>query len=51
VKEIAAAMFRSRKRDETLNSESLGDYSYVNGGAARITEIMEERLGSWKEIR
>lgn len=49
--EVAAAMFRSRKRDETLNSESLGDYSYVNGGAARITEIMEERLGAWKEIR
>jgi hypothetical protein len=51
VQEVAAAMFRSRKRDETLNSESLGDYSYTSGGSARITEIMEERLASWKEIR
>ncbi len=51
VQEVAAAMFRSRKRDETLNSESLGDYSYTSGGASRINEILEERLSSWKEIR
>lgn len=51
VQEVAAAMFRSRARDETLNSESLGDYSYTSGGASRITEILEERLGSWREIR
>jgi hypothetical protein len=49
--ELSALMFKGRKRDETLNSESLGDYSYVSGGASRMTEIMEERLGGWKVSR
>lgn len=49
--ELAKAMFHARNRDESRNSESLGDYSYTSGGTGVFTEILEERLGSWKEIR
>jgi hypothetical protein len=49
--EMVAARFRSRGRDETVQSESLGDYSYSSGGTQILNEILEERLAAWKEIR
>lgn len=49
--ELATMMWRSRKRDEGLSSESLGDYSYVNRGPAALNELLEERLSSWKRPR
>lgn len=49
--DVAKAIYMGRRRDPNVNSESLGDYSYTHGGASRITEILEEQLGTWKEIR
>jgi hypothetical protein len=49
--EISKLQWFGRRRDESLNSESLGDYSYTSGGAAILNEIIEERLSSWRDIR
>lgn len=48
---VAAHVFRSRNKDLGVNSESLGDYSYVSRGAAAINEILSELLADWREIR
>lgn len=48
---LAATMFLSRKADNSLQSESLGDYSYSMASADSSRAMMEDMLGSWKEIR
>jgi hypothetical protein len=48
---VAAQLFRNRQRDMGVNSESLGDYSYVNRGPSTIDEILEEHLSQWRAIR
>jgi hypothetical protein len=48
---IASTMYLSRKSDTSLQSESLGDYSYSMASADSSRALMEDMLGSWKEIR
>ena len=48
---IAGTMYLSRKSDTSLQSESLGDYSYSMASADSSKAMMEDMLGSWKEIR
>ena len=48
--EIAAMMYRDRRRDAGLASESLGDYSYTRANRAEIDAVMAGLLGSWMEI-
>ena len=48
---IAGTMYLSRKSDTSLQSESLGDYSYSMASADSSRAMMEDMLGSWKEIR
>ena len=48
---IAATAYLSRKADTSLQSESLGDYSYSMASADSSRAMMEDMLGSWKEIR
>ncbi len=48
---LAATMYLSRKSDSSLQSESLGDYSYSMSSADSSRAMMEDMLGSWKEIR
>ena len=48
---IAATMYLSRKSDTSLQSESLGDYSYSMASADSSRAMMEDMIGSWKEIR
>ena len=48
---IAGTMYLSRKSDSSLQSESLGDYSYSMASADTSRAMMEDMLGSWKEIR
>jgi hypothetical protein len=48
---ISGTMYLSRKSDTSLQSESLGDYSYSMASADSSRAMMEDMLGSWKEIR
>ena len=48
---IAGTAYLSRKSDKSLQSESLGDYSYSMASADSSRAMMEDMLGSWKEIR
>jgi hypothetical protein len=48
---IAGTAYLSRKSDSSLQSESLGDYSYSMASADTSRAMMEDMLGSWKEIR
>ena len=48
---IAGTMYLSRKSDTSLQSESLGDYSYSMASAESSQAMMNEMIGSWKEIR
>jgi len=48
---IAGTMYLSRKSDTSLQSESLGDYSYSMASADSSRAMMEDMIGSWKEIR
>ena len=48
---LAGTMYLSRKKDGSLQSESLGDYSYSMANADSTRSMMEDMLGSWKEIR
>lgn len=48
---LAGTMYLSRKKDGSLQSESLGDYSYSMASADSTRSMMEDMLGSWKEIR
>jgi hypothetical protein len=49
--EIAAGLYRDRKRDTGVQSESLGDYSYTNAPTGRYQEMIRMRLGSKTRIR
>ena len=49
--EASAQMYRDRKRDRGVQSESLGDYSYSLGSAAGIVDLVRSRLGSRTRIR
>jgi len=48
---VAAFMYRNRKRDETVSSESLGDYSYTLRDGGGLQNILDEDLAGWKEVR
>jgi hypothetical protein len=48
---LAGTMYLSRKSDSSLQSESLGDYSYSMASADSSRAMIEDMLGSWKEIR
>ena len=49
--EAAAGLYRDRKRDAGVASESLGDYSYTNADLGRIESSIRTRLGSRTRIR
>ena len=49
--EAAAMLYRDRKRDKGIASESLGDYSYSLGSASAMTDMLRGRLGSKVRIR
>jgi len=48
--EIAAMMYRDRRRDAGLASESLGDYSYTRANRAEVDAVMAGLLTDWREI-
>ena len=48
--EIAAMMYRDRRRDAGLASESLGDYSYTRANRAEVDAVMSGLLADWREI-
>ena len=51
--EVAGQLYRDRKRDRGVQSESLGDYSYslASGSAAAASDLIRTRLGSRTRIR
>lgn len=49
--EAAAQLYRDRKRDRGVQSESLGDYSYSLGSATATVDLIRSRLGSRTRIR
>lgn len=48
--EVAAMMYRDRRRDAGLASESLGDYSYTRANRAEVDAVMSGLLADWKEL-
>jgi hypothetical protein len=48
--EVAAMMYRDRRRDAGLASESLGDYSYTRANRAEVDAVMAGLLTDWREI-
>lgn len=48
--EVAAMMYRDRRRDSGLASESLGDYSYTRANRAEMDTTMASLLADWREI-
>lgn len=48
--EVAAMMYRDRRRDSGLASESLGDYSYTRSNRAEMDTTMASLLADWREI-
>ena len=48
--EVAAMMYRDRRRDSGLASESLGDYSYTRANRAEVDAVMAGLLADWREI-
>lgn len=56
VLELCQSMYNEQAADSTVESESLGDYSYSTGGggesqAAQLTVDMKARLHEWRRIR
>lgn len=49
--EIAADLYRERKQDKTITSESLGDYNYTQAGVAELLTGRIEKLSQYREIR
>lgn len=49
--EIAADLYRERKQDRTLGSESLGDYNYSRVAVAELLTARWDKLQAYKEIR
>ena len=48
--EVSAMLYRDRKRDGNLQSESLGDYSYSRATVAEMNAKLDGLLERWKEI-
>ena len=49
--EVAADLYRERKQDKTITSESLGDSSYTQAGVAELLEGRMGKLAGYREIR
>jgi len=49
--EIAADLYRERKQDRTVGSESLGDYNYSRIAVAELLSARWEKLQAYREIR
>jgi hypothetical protein len=49
--DMAASLFRERRRDAGVASESLGDYSYSLGDAGRVETQIRSRLARYRRIR
>lgn len=49
--EIAAAMYRDRKRDSGLQSESLGDYTYTRAASAEMDSAMKRLLADFRDVQ
>lgn len=49
--ELVAAAYRARFRDANVDSETLGDYSYTSAVRDAQQDLLDNLLGSWKEIR
>jgi len=49
--EVAADLYRERKQDRTITTESLGDYSYTQAGVAELLEGRMGQLDGYREIR
>jgi len=49
--EIAADLYRERKQDRTVGSESLGDYNYSRVAVAELLSARWEKLQAYREIR
>lgn len=48
--ELAAQAYRAAKRDSTLSSESLGDYSYTLADQTVVTQHMMQRISMYSEV-
>lgn len=48
---VATFLYRNRKRDEGVGSESLGDYSYTLRDSGALQSMLEDDLQSWKVVR
>ena len=48
--EVASMLYRDRRRDGNLQSESLGDYSYSRATVAEMNAKLDALLERWKEI-
>jgi hypothetical protein len=48
---VSAFLYRNRKRDEGVSSESLGDYSYTLRDSGQVRAMLEDELESWRDIR
>lgn len=49
--ELVAAAYRARFKDANVDSETLGDYSYTSAVRDAQQDLLDNLLGSWKEIR
>lgn len=49
--ELVAAAYRARFKDANVDSETLGDYSYTSAVRDAQQDLLDNILGSWKEIR
>jgi hypothetical protein len=48
--EVASMLYRDRRRDGNLTSESLGDYSYTRATAQEMNARLDTLLARWKDI-
>ena len=48
--EVAAMLYRDRRRDGNLQSEGLGDYSYSRATVAEMNAKLDSLLDRWKEV-
>lgn len=48
--EVASMLYRDRRRDGNLNSESLGDYSYSRASSQEMRDRLDVLLERWKDI-
>jgi len=48
--EVASMLYRDRRRDGNLQSESLGDYSYSRASVSEMNAKLDALLDRWKDI-